>query len=190
MSAMNTAMTGLTWDDFLALPEDDAYKHAELIDGELVMNPPSWLHQRIAMRLMGAVDRWTQEGPDRGEVTFNPAVKIDETRGYLPDVAWYPEDRRSPPEEPAGVKGVPAFVTEVLSPTTRTIDALRKRVDYARAGVDEFWLIDPELPVVQVYRRQADADEFAFVLEVGPDRELTSPLLPGFAVTLGALLRR
>jgi Uma2 family endonuclease len=33
--------SGLTWEDFLNLPDEDRYRHAELIDGELILaNPP------------------------------------------------------------------------------------------------------------------------------------------------------
>lgn len=88
-------------------------------------------------------------------------------------------------------RGPPALVVEVLSPSTRAFDADRKRVDDGRAGVDELWLIDATVPAAQVYRVQRAKDgELVLMAEVGAGEDLTSPLLPGFALQVGALVRR
>lgn len=191
---MSETATGMTWEEFLALPDAPEYRHAELIDGVIVLNPPTRLHQRVVARLVAALDAWTREEVDRGEATMDPAVQISVRRGYLPDVAWFPEERCGPRDDTeAAFSGPPALVVEVLSPSTRAFDALRKRVDYARVGVDELWLVDPEEPAAQVYRRPASPGEVVgleLVEELGADGALRSPLLPGFAVVLGALLRR
>ena len=112
MGAMSAAATpvptGITWEEFLELPDDDVYRHAELIDGEAVLNPPVPLNQQVIMRLLGAIDAWTQAGEGRGEVTFDPAVQITANRGYLPDAAWYPPERCAPPGQPPAWSGPPA----------------------------------------------------------------------------------
>jgi Uma2 family endonuclease len=193
MSTAARATGKLTWAEFLDLPESDELKHAELIDGEVVTNPPTPLHQRAVLRIASAIDAWTRQGEGRGEATMEPAVQIGLDRGYLPDVAWYREERCQPPEQAPSFTGPPDLAAEVLSPSTRTIDALRKRADYARIGVGELWLIDPEEPVVQVYRRPvgAPADaEFALVTELRADDVLTSPLLAGLRIAVGDLVRR
>jgi Uma2 family endonuclease len=52
-----TAGSGLTWENFLDLPDDPKYRHAELVDAELVLaNPPTWLHQHVVMRLVVALE--------------------------------------------------------------------------------------------------------------------------------------
>ncbi len=189
MSVTATTTSGLTWEQFLALPDTDEYRHAELVDGEVVVNPPNRLHQRIVLRLGAALHEWTQGAPGPGEVTADPGVQIGDRTGYLPDVAWYPEDRCPPGS--ANFVGAPALAVEVLSPSTRAFDSVRKRNDYGRIGVEELWLVDPEGPAAQVYRRPApEAGEFALVREVKEDGVLSSPLLPGFAFTVGDLVRR
>lgn len=65
---------------------------------------------------------------------------------------------------------------------------MRKRTDYARIGVGELWLIDPEGPAALVLRREGA--EFVVVDDLDSAGALTSPQLPGLAVVLGGLLER
>lgn len=185
-----TLPTGLSWQDFLDLPDDPLYRHAELINGEVVLNPPTSLHQQVVARLVFAIEQWIRAGTDRGELTMDPPVKITDNRGYLPDVAWYPQERCAPAGQPPAFDGAPALVAEVLSPSTRSIDAVRKRGDYPRVGVDELWLVDPEVPAALVLRRAGSAGEFELVKEVDREGRLSSPLLPGLTIRLGDLLER
>lgn len=47
--------------------------------------------------------------------------------------------------------GAPPLVIEVLSPSTRSRDLLLKAYKYHRAGVKEYWIVDPEMSHVLVY---------------------------------------
>src|SRR5947199_3147274 len=124
--------SGVSWAQFLELLEQDEYKNAELIDGQVVVVTPSWLHQRIVVILLRLIGNWISTDHGRGEVTFNPRVQITHNRGYLPDVAWYRGERvhadGTAPERP------PDLAVEVLSPTTRSLDVVRTPADYARSG--------------------------------------------------------
>lgn len=182
--------TDLTWDQFLALLGQDAYQNAELIDGQVVVNTPDWLHQRIATALLARIWQWIQAGDGRGEVTFNPAVRITHNRGYLPDVAWYREERFAAAGSGRHPDGPPDLAVEVLSPSTRSYDLVRKRADYARVGVGELWLIDPAEPAAFVLRPSAERSEFVLVADLDGDGELTSPQLPGLSIRVGDLLQR
>ena len=50
-----------------------------------------------------------------------------------------------------GCKGAPDLVIEILSPSTRRHDRLIKIGLYQRAGVREYWIVDPENKAVQVF---------------------------------------
>ena len=82
------------------------------------------------------------------------------------------------------VRGAPDLAVEILSPGTRKTDEVKKRQLYERFGVGEYWVIDPELNTITVYRRVQDA--FARVAELSAEHAdmLTTLLLPGFSVTL------
>lgn len=187
---MSTAVilpSGLTWDEFLALPDDPRYKHAELIDGEVVVDPANWLHQHVVGEVHGLIREWIRAGTDRGGITMDPPVKIRNNRGYLPDVAWYRTGRDRPRQGQPYLEGAPDLAIEVLSPSTRAFDLVRKRADYARVGVPELWLIDPEGPIALVLRA-IEGPEFVLTEELDADGSLTSPLLPGLAIRVGGLI--
>jgi Uma2 family endonuclease len=75
-------------------------------------------------------------------------------------------------------------MVEIASPATRKRDETIKRRLYERAGVDEYWIVDPETDVVRVYRRSGST--FARVSELSREAGdvLTTPLLPGLELPL------
>jgi Uma2 family endonuclease len=176
-------MTGLTWQEFLDLPEE--YRHASLIDGELYVTAASFRHQLVLSRLHVALGIWINGAEGRGVVSGEPPVQITYNRGYLPDLAWWGQSKLAPPGGPPGVDGLPDLVAEVLSPSTWRIDTVRKRNDYPTVGINEQWLIDPDEPSAIVVRH-GDGPET--VRELFAEDALTSPQLPGFGITVGELV--
>jgi Uma2 family endonuclease len=63
-----------------------------------------------------------------------------------------------------------------------------KRAGYERHGLPELWLVDTVARTVLVYRRSTTgAAAFDVALELTEDEHLTSPLLPGFSLDVGAI---
>ncbi len=56
-----------------------------------------------------------------------------------------------------GIEGVPDLLIEVLSPSNRGHDLLTKRALYARAGVGEYWIVDPANQTVEILTLDRDA---------------------------------
>ena len=54
-----------------------------------------------------------------------------------------------------GVHGAPDLVLEILSPSTRRSDRLTKHLLYQRAGVREYWIVDPATRSVAVHLLEA-----------------------------------
>ena len=77
-----------------------------------------------------------------------------------------------------------------LSKSTRKRDAQTKRRLFERAGGREYWLVDPELDTVQVFRPSPDG-KLALVADLTSEDgdTLTTPLLPGCAINLRELFR-
>jgi Uma2 family endonuclease len=83
------------------------------------------------------------------------------------------------------VRGAPDLVVEIGSPSTRKRDETIKRRLYERFGVSEYWVVDPELDEVKVYRHVEGRFERAALLAREQADVLTSPLFPGLALPLG-----
>lgn len=97
MSSAVSVPSGLTWAEFLDLPDEPRLRHAELVDGELILvYPPGRLHQNVVLCLTFEIRTWIRAGRGRGAVTIEPPVQITENRGYLPDVAWFRQGRDRP----------------------------------------------------------------------------------------------
>ena len=86
------------------------------------------------------------------------------------------------------VQGPPALVIEILSRGTRKTDEQVKRRLFERGGVREYWLVDPDLDLVKVFRRQEDGS-FPHVAELSREHRdaLATPLMPGLTIPLGEL---
>ncbi len=142
-----------TFADVLTGEEDE---RIELIGGEVVMmSPPSRIHQEISGALFAQLYSYLEGKPCR--VYAAPfAVRLFEKDGETPEDI----DTMVEPDlsvvcdsgklDERGCKGAPDLVIEILSPSTRRHDRLVKLGLYQQAGVQEYWIVNPEDKTVQV----------------------------------------
>lgn len=179
----------LTWDEFLALPYE--LRNASLVDGEVIVNPPNAQHELVVGNLLMAFRTWTRAGTERGQASTQQPVKINDRRGYQPDVLWFPQEYCTPAGEDLRFSGPPGIVIEILSPSTWSFDMIRKRGDYERIGIAEAWFVDPRFGKYGVIACQRPKPDGPFVdVELTPDHHITSPLLDGFDLPVADLFRR
>jgi Uma2 family endonuclease len=183
--AITKAAGTWTYEDLFSLPSDG--RRYEIIEGQLCeMLSPTSAHGvtiRNLMFLLGPV--------------------IDVLRGWLLtaplDVFFLGADPVQPdivvllPDSSAilavrGIEGPPDLLVEVLSPSNRGHDLLTKRALYARAGVREYWIVDPMSRTIEVLTLDRDAFHTAQVA-AGEDA-VNSPLLGGVAFPLPAVFAR
>jgi Uma2 family endonuclease len=166
-----------TYQDYAALPEGAPY---QLMDGELIVSPaPSLFHQRIVMRLALLL------GPHiaarrLGELLSAPVdVILSDEDTVQPDLVFVSAARKDLLQR-EGIRGAPDLCVEVVSPSHRALDHDVKRKLYARHGVTECWIVDPESEAIEVFRLQQDPHSPAST--VRPGERLTSALLPGLSL--------
>jgi Uma2 family endonuclease len=173
----------LTYEDYLLFPEDG--KRHELIDGEHYVTPtPVRKHQAISGNVFGLIWSYLQEHPI-GRVYAAPFDVILSKHDVVePDLLFISRERSQKIETSPWVKGAPNLVVEIGSPSTRKRDETIKRRLYERFGVQEYWIVDPDIDSVKVFRRANDRYERAAELLLENDDVLTTPLLPGLELRL------
>jgi len=173
----------LTYDDFVHFPDDG--KRHELIDGEHHVTPsPNTRHQRISAKLLVSIGAWLVDHPI-GQVFHAPYdVVFSDIDVVEPDLLYLSNGRAAQVLTPVHARGVPELVIEIGSKRTRRRDETSKRRLYERVGVSEYWIVDPEIDAVRVFRREGD--RFVRPLELAREAGdvLTTPLLPGLEIPL------
>ncbi len=144
---MKQAKVRFNYSDYLLLPEDKRY---EIIDGELfVVAAPNTRHQRISRRLEAALLQCIEQ-KHLGEIFYAPYdVILSHENVVQPDILFVSKIRAGVITE-ANLQGAPDLAVEILSPGTKTKDLELKRKAYARFGVQEYWIVDPEADTVEV----------------------------------------
>ena len=171
-----------TYEDFLLFPEDG--KRRELIDGDHFVSPsPLFKHQDIVVNLtiiLGAFLKRTR----CGNLLCAPMdVVLSEWDVVEPDLLYVSAARATIITE-KNIQGAPDLVVEILSPSSRKTDEIIKRKLYERHGVSEYWIIDPELETVKVYRSVDGRYVRVTELAREADATLTSPQFPGLSIPL------
>jgi len=178
----------LTYDDFVNFP-DDGQRH-ELIDGVHYVTPtPITKHQRVVMRLSTSLHNYLSANPI-GEVFGVPLdVVMSRSDVVEPDVQVILREQQEILTE-KNVQGTPAIVAEVLSPGTRRRDLGIKRDLYDRAGVREYWVLDPIRDTVTIYLRAPTATLAAQPeLNRAAGDALACVLLPDWSLSLEVLFK-
>lgn len=172
---------GWSVEEYLAL---DIGRHVEFADGYLEFLPmPTELHQTVVLWLVNALRAYASE--HGGVALMAPLpVRLWPRKFREPDVVYMrPEhaDRRH------GTHWDGAdLVIEVISETNRRLDTETKRAEYARAGIPEYWLVDPQRAQILVLVLRDG--EYALDSTYGPGSLAVSATLSGFAVEVAAAL--
>jgi Uma2 family endonuclease len=171
-----------TEEEYLALPDE---RRVELSDGCLEILPlPTEQHQLILAYLFRALDDWVRARKLGIVLTSGIPVRLWTGKMREPDVVYMAAGnagrRKGKYWEGADL------AVEIVNPGDPKRDLVIKHDEYARAGVSEYWIVDPLAVSVAVYRLEGDA--YALHGSFGPGEVATSVLLPGFSVDVRAML--
>ena len=133
-----------TLDDYYRMPDQP---RVELIDGRIyLMAAPNVMHQRISYILQSSINNYINE---KGKPCFAFAAPTDvqldakdDTTIVQPDVFVVCDEKKL--DNPRRIIGAPELVIEILSPSNRNHDLVRKRIKYEKVGVKEYWMVDPD----------------------------------------------
>jgi Uma2 family endonuclease len=175
---------GFSVEDYFSL---DGNYLVEYVDGCLQVLPmPDAVHQAIIFVFATLLVAYSKADL-KARTKFSPfKVFLDDTRYREPDICFMKgehADRRTN-QFWTGAD----MVAEVISESSRDHDYQTKRVDYANAGIPEYWIIDPDQNIIHIYRLQ----DSAYILhgDFGIGTIATSPTLPGFTVNVTDLFQQ
>ena len=171
-----------TYEDYLLFPEDG--KRRELIDGERFMSPaPRTLHQSILGHLFNAFSNFLKQSR-LGKIFMAPTdVVLSDLDVVQPDLLFISSINLHLITE-NNIQGAPDLVVEILSSSSRKTDEVIKRKLYEQYGVREYWIVDPELEMVKIYRMTEKGYSRMAELSSASNEVLTTPLLSGMEIKL------
>ena len=170
-----------TVDDFMRLPEGTL---AELIDGEIFTSAaPRVPHQGVILNLAVALKAFADRGAF-GQVLLSPMdVHLPSGDIVEPDLIFVRRENLAIIQD--WVRGVPDLLVEVLSPSHPERDLIVKRELYARNGVGEYWIVDPDDRSVQILKLSGNRYEPAGYRK--GRQALVTDLLPGLTLAVESL---
>lgn len=159
---------------------------AEWVDGRVyLMSPSNVEHDELTVwfiRLLGDF----VESHDLGSIFQNVFVRLAaQRRRRVPDVLFISKDRANV-IRPTYLDGAPDLMIEIVSPDSQSRDRREKYLDYEKAGVREYWIVDPLSKTVEVSRLERKS--FRKVDEI--DGVIHSTVLKGFRVKTAQLWSR
>ncbi len=179
----------LSVDEFMELDDTWDRRKMELDDGVLYIMPrPRIVHNfaqsEFYVHFAGYRNR-TDGPPIRVYTDVIVALSLDDRRLYAPDVTVIL------PGNPCAVRnrmveGSPDIVIEILS-SDRNRDLVRKRQAYAEAGIPHYWIGDLRQDTLTLLELQDGVYVERAVLTA--DDTLTTPILPGFTISLSDIFR-
>lgn len=171
------AKTRVTFAEYAALPETNQI--VELIDGEIVVNPPLFRHQKALWEIIATVMPLMKEGTACLAPT---GLHFDDGNSFEPDLFWVsPEnDHCLLVDEGRYWHGAPDLVIEILSPSTASNDRGDKFNIYEKYGVREYWLVDPDAKFTEVYRHDGNKLDRHGLFK--PDQPFISTVLGGATI--------
>ncbi len=143
-----------TYADYLTWPEDERW---EIIDGvPYLQATPTPIHQEILTELVRQIANYLTHKPCKvypapfcvrlpldHEKTENDIKNIVE-----PDITIVCDKSKI---DEKGCNGAPDLIIEIISPSSIKKDRIVKFNKYEKAGVKEYWIIEPEEKIVSVF---------------------------------------
>lgn len=176
----------VTYEAYYNMPEDG--NRYEVADGKLeLMSPgPSTTHQLLTTELYS---RLRNDCREEYLIIVSPIdVKLAETEVRQPDIVLIHRDRMAIVEKRC-INGSPDLVVEITGPHSYRRDKVKKTKAYAKYGVPEYWIVDPDNATLEQYVLGADAKTYELADVYSEDEIVRSERLACAAFSMNELMR-
>ena len=170
-----------TYDEYLMIDDDKRY---EVLEGELMMAPaPIPFHQAVSRNLEYMM--LTHVRKKKLGVLYDAPIDVvlDPHNVLQPDIVFISSSRKDIIKEKA-IHGAPDLVVEVVSPSTLSRDTVRKKKIYEKFGVQEFWLVYPDMKCVEVFLLGEEGYDLLDEGCLEGKKKVRSKVLKGFTANL------
>jgi excisionase family DNA binding protein len=175
----------MTYREYCELPAEVGYRF-EVLDGILVRDPsPNVAHQRVVFQLAKILDEYFLSVDGEGEVFLSPLdVTIGDYNVVQPDLL-YISGKAKEIIKKERVDGPPTLAVEVISTYSGRKDRMKKMQIYQKAGVEHYWLVDPEEKILECFILQ---EGYYARVAGGMDAEVVEhPEMSGLKIDLSKL---
>ncbi|MBI5913970.1 MAG: Uma2 family endonuclease [Bacteroidetes bacterium] len=132
----------------------------EFINGKIIMHSPAKEKHTEARQKLSMLLQIFVSVNDLGQVKDETALVALSRNDYLPDILYFTKERTAGIHANTWKYPIPDLIVEVLSDSTSSTDRGIKKQDYAAHGAREYWLIDPDLQLVEQYLLDEAKKEF------------------------------
>ena len=186
---MITRLKPLTIADWDAMPYGDGNRY-EIIEGELFVScSPGLTHQIVSDNLVFLIRSFLKTNPI-GTVVSTPGLILSDLSGVIPDLVFFNQEQHDTIVIDDRLHGPPALLIEVLSPGSANIqrDRVTKLQLYAKHGVPEYWIVDPQNMILERY---VDQESSLILLETLRYEDiLSTTALPGFSCPMSEIFKQ
>lgn len=158
---------------------------AELIDGKLYMlSAPNTKHQQISGRMFYVMMDHIFRHKGICQVyaaPFDVRLFADDKTVVQPDISVICDPDKLTER---GCSGAPDWVVEIVSESNASHDYVRKLMKYQKAGMREYWIVDPYQELISVYNFEDPQRTAQYTWE----ETVPSGVLEGLCVNLKELL--
>ena len=160
----------ISMDRFKNLPEGTL---AELIDNFLYMSPsPAFNHQDVLLNIASECKRQLK---GQAKVVVAPFdIYLDSVSNAVqPDIVILLNENSSSFDKSGHFHGVPDAIVEILSPSNKDHDLVRKKALYEKFAVKEYWIVNPVNKTALIYK----LDKEKFIVDSFGENRITSTVL-------------
>ncbi len=171
--------------DFVKLPED-GWRY-EILRGELFMAPPPGeRHQFTSSNLLVALMNFVKPRKLGRVYTAPLGVRLPRAGAIVqPDVVFVAAARAAEVIAEEGLRGAPDLIVEILSPSNWLTDRRDKFQLYQENGVREYWIVEPQLCVAEVFVLRGN--QFTLLGRWSAGEIARSEILAGFEIALNEI---
>jgi Uma2 family endonuclease len=176
--------TRMTAQQFLQMGEDPPGLRLELVDGEVAASPsPIPAHGYALLRLAAKLVEHVEKH-DLGRVYPDIDTIFGEYDVRRPDLLYFSKSRLHLIGKKA-MEGAPDLCIEIISPSSGTIDRRDKFAQYAAAGVEFYWIVDPKAKTFEGFALEHGA--YRETGQAGHDDTIWLPPFPDLPIHLGEI---